>query len=276
MVKWDGELGQFGLVTVGAHCQNAPDEAVRAKATSLGVRYSITKGVFGLGGGGIPHCYIFDSKGDCVYDGSPLDPKAEAALRTTVGKGLTSGIEKPTKGMAPLVDALGKGQSPFLVMPRIVGLLKSTDKETAEQAKQVVDNFTSDAQKKFEEADALKESDPYGAYTLLEKIPGAYKGTPVGTKAGELLAKLGKEKVVQAELKARPSLESVRKIDTYLTGVAEKAKVQDLKDSAFLKGNASSIDLMKRTLTAMKKNYPDAKTTEQAAAIGEKYGVVVK
>jgi hypothetical protein len=277
LVKWNEELSEYGLVVLGSHVQQGTKEQVQSKAASLGVTFNVTiqtRVQDGNDFSGLPHCVLFDHTGKCVYRGLPAG--AEKELRATLGKALADGIEKPSKPIAPLLEALAKGQSPAQVLPKVVPLLKSSNTDTAEQAKKLVENITAGAQKKVEKADALKEDDPVTAYVLIDKMPVLFKGTPVAAKANELITSLKKDKAVQAELKARTSLESVHKLDGLLSKAANEAKVEDLTDARFLKANAPSIDQLKRTLLQMHKSYPETKATQQALVIGEKYGVTVK
>jgi hypothetical protein len=265
-------------VVIGSHVQEGGKEQVQAKATSLGVNYSISIQTHVKDGNdfnGIPHCMLFDHTGKCIYRGSPSE--VEKDLVAAVGKALGDGIDKPGTSIAPLLEALAKGQqTPANVLQRAVPLLKSPNAQTAQGAAKLVENLTAGARKKVEDADTLKSTDPLEAFGMVEKIPVTFKGTAVATKAADLLTELKKDKAVQAELKARPSLDAVRKLDAALTQTAEQARVTDLKDPKFLKATAPTIDQLKRALQQMNKSYPDAKATQQASVIGEKYGVTVK
>jgi hypothetical protein len=277
LVKWNEELSDYGLVILGSHVQAGSKAQVQSKAASLGVTFNITIQTRVQDGddfSGLPHCMLFDHTGKCVYCGLPAG--AEKEIRTTLGKSLADGIEKPGKPVAPFLEALAKGQSPALVLQKVVPLLKSSNTDTAEQAKKLVENLTAGAQKKLEKAEALKEDDPATAYVLIDKMPVLFKGTPVAARANELITSLKKDKAVQAELKARTSLESVHKLDGLLSRAADKANIEDPKDGSFLKANASSIDQLKRLLLQMHKSYPETKATQQALVIGEKYGVTLK
>src|SRR5947208_1504290 len=100
LVRWNDELGDFGLVVLGFHVQNVPEDEIKRKAEALGIRFPVTKGgrVEGAKVEGIPHCFVFDHAGECVFDGHPN--KVEAKLRAAVGTALVesaslSEIQKP-------------------------------------------------------------------------------------------------------------------------------------------------------------------------------------
>ena len=136
----------------------------------------------------------------------------------------------------------------------------------AEEAKQLVEKLCFSGQEQFEEGEKLKDTDPFGAYLAVEKLPLQYRGTPLGTRADKLIAELKSDKAVLAEIKARPALATVKNIDAALTKSAQAAKVE-VSDPKFLKANKTSIQNLQRTVLAMKKSWPDSKSTEEALAI---------
>jgi len=276
LVRWQEELGNFGLVIIGPHAQGGSADAIKAKAQSLGVNFTIITGG-GVKGGtdfnGIPHAMLFDHTGKCLYRGSP--DAAEKGMRIALGKALVANMERTASSKSVLAqcESLKKGQSPAGVLPKLIPLLKAADKNTAEEAKLLVASLTASAQKRLDDAKPLLTDDPYTAYNLIEKVPTTFKGTPVATQANDMLTTLRKDKKVQAEMKARPSLDAVKKLDSSLSASAAKL---DPKAPAFLKQNAPTISKMKGTLQLMKKSWPDAKATQEAMVIGEKYGVVLR
>jgi hypothetical protein len=261
---------------VGAHVQNAPDDAVKAKCKALGIAYPVVKPGFKKQLDiGIPLCLLFDSTGKCIFRGKP--DAVEKQLRAAVGKSLVESLdEQPkSKSVVPLAASLKNGVSPVSVLQRALPLLKSKDSATADEAKQLVEKLCIVGQQQFEDAQKLKEESPFKAYLAAERLPAQYKGTPLGTRAEKLVAELKSDKAVMAEIKARPSLAAVKKIDETLSKSAALAKVE-VTDPKFLKANNTALQNLKRTVLAMKKSWPDSKSTEEAVAIAEKYGIVVK
>jgi hypothetical protein len=274
LVRWNNELSEFGLVVVGAHVQNASDEEVSAKSRELGINFAVVKGASaaGLEFKGIPHAVLFDHTGKCLYQGSPEG--AEKLLRPAIGKALAESMSKApsSKAVVPLVEALKRGQTPGGVLQKALPLQKSPEASTAEEATQLINALTAGASKRVEAAEALMAEDPLGAFDRLERVPAAWKGTAVAAKANNLLTTLRKDKTVAAELKARPMLESVRKLDGALSASARNAKI-DPKAPVFQKVHAVTLRKMRTTLQQMKKTWPDARATAQALELGEKYGV---
>jgi hypothetical protein len=126
---------------------------------------------------------------------------------------------------------------------------------------------------KLEKAKDLADTDPVAAYFLAERLPASFKGTPLAKDAGELLAKLRKDRAVVAELSAIKALEPIRKIDQHLV---MKAGADEPMKGDFQKNNATLLRQLKDRVQQMKKSWPDAKATQEAVAVGDRYGVVLK
>ena len=264
------ELGDFGLVVVGSHVQSAKPEQIKSVAASRGANFSITDGTRVAGGNdfqGIPHVMVFDHTGACVFRGAPKE--AEHRARLAVGEMLVAnaGREKFTTQLAPVVADLKKGVAPSAVLPRVVSQLTAA-KEAGADAKALLASITAAGQKKLETAQEKTGTEPIEAFLLVEKLPAAYKGTPLAKEAAALVAKLKKDKAVVAELAARPGLEAVRQIDSQLAA----RPGSDLPSAAdFQKGNADLLKQLKAKVAQMKKNWPDAKATTEATGIAERY-----
>ena len=112
-------------------------------------------------------------------------------------------------------------------------------------------------------------SKPVDAYLLIEKLPATYKGTPVARSATDLMGKLKKDKAVAMELSARPALEAIRKIEKQLDARSEGVNPQKMEE--FRKANAPLLKQLKNRLAAMKKSWPEAKATQDATAIADKF-----
>jgi hypothetical protein len=273
LARLDDELGDFGLVVVGVQSQAATPEEVRAKAAGFGVRYPIAAGggVTGVTIDTIPRTFVFDHSGKCVFDGHPAE--AEAKARAALGEALiaAAGRESFPKGMSGHLDALRKGQNPAAVLAKLAPLQKSVDKDTAEAAKALAGAILATGQQRLDATAAAAEKSPIEAFDAATRLAATLKGTPVGTRANELAAKLRPDKAVQAELKARPVLEQVKALDAALAAAAQN-KV-DPGSEAFRKAFAPQLKQLTGLNQQMKRNWPDAPATAAAAAVAEKYGV---
>jgi hypothetical protein len=277
LVRWHEQLRDFGLVVVGPHCQQATAAQVKAKALSVGVTFTVVASGGVQNGNdfrGIPHCMLFDHTGKCLYRGSPSG--VEAPLRVAVGTALVERTGKSdfSKPLAPLVAALKKGQSPMAVLQRLIPLQKSKNARTAEDAKLLAGQLLEGAQQRVEEAAQKVKDDPVTAYEQLSRVVKTFKGTPVAAKATKMLTDLKKDKAVMAEMRARPSMEAIKKLDDMLN--ARVGQDIDRKGAQFQLAFAATLKQMQRIVQRMKKSWPDARATQEAVKIADRYGVVVK
>jgi hypothetical protein len=275
VAQLSAELGSFGLVVVGAHSQEAAPEKVKAVATSRGVAFTNVQFVNlegDNGSKGIPHVIVFDHTGKCVYRGSP--DGAEVKMRIALGKALAAKFEgTPTKAITGLLENLKKGLAPTGVLQKALSMTKSSEKETSEQAKELVSKMTEHADKDVSQIENQRSTNPVGAYLRAAKISTDLKGTPAGNKAAEIAAELKKDKTVIADAKARPMLELIQATDDALRDVLGK---EDPKGKEFQKAQASILKQMQTAIKKMKASYPDAPSTKEALDIAEKYGLSVK
>jgi hypothetical protein len=96
----------------------------------------------------------------------------------------------------------------------------------------------------------------------------------VAARASALLATLRKDKAVAEEQKARPALESIKKVDAFLT--KQTGGKLDPKDPAFQKTNAIYLNSLRSGVQSMQKLYPKARATQEAVQIADKYGIMLK
>jgi hypothetical protein len=273
VTSWHKELADFGLVTVAAHSQKAKPEDVVASARARGVGVPIVASgavANGMDFKELPHCFLFDHTGQCVYRGDPF--QVETELRAAVGKAIVAGtnVGEFTKTLTGYAEALQKGKPPAPILQKIISHQKSPDEDTAEQAKLLVEQMTAVGRKRLEAAETLKDNDPVEAYFLVERLPAVFKSTPVATGADKLLVQLKKNKSVTLELKARPYLENVKKLGDHLTG---KAGSFDPMLPKFQEANQVALNQMRTLLQQMTKEWPTTRATEEAKRIGEGFGV---
>jgi hypothetical protein len=274
LVKWHDELSEFGLVVLAPHRQQAEPGEVKAVARTLGVNYTVTTGhVAGGGGGSIPHCFVFDAEGKCVHDGGPdgVDAKLRAALGTAlVAK---AGRDDFTKVVAPHAEALKAGRPPAGVLAKLLPLTRHADAATAAQAKALAEALTEPARTALAAARAQKADDPVAAHDRVQRLSTTFRNTPLGTDAARLLAELKADKVVAAELRARPFLDKVKALDAAL---AKLLGERDAKDPAFQKAAAAYLKQLRNLVVQLQRTYPNARATQEAVGLAEKFGVTLK
>jgi hypothetical protein len=271
LVRWHDELADFGLVIVAPHRQKATDDEVRSVARARGINYTVTTGhVAGGKGTGIPHSFIFDANGKCVFEGHPAE--AEKALRATFGAALVAKADRSSfpKLVAAQADALKAGKPPAGVLTKLQPLTRAPDAETAAAAKALADVLTAPAKAALAAAKAQRADDPLAAYDRVQRLTVTFKGTPVGADAVKFFAELKADRAVTAELKARPLLEKVRALDQVLGKVLGE---KEAPDDAFRKATGPQLKQLKDVIGQMKRAVPDARATKDAVVLAEKYGV---
>jgi hypothetical protein len=275
---WDAELGDFGLTTVGVHMTGTKPRDVAAAAKSHGLTFPVTDTPWNSNrlvadSKDFPIALVFEPLGICVYRGSAFN--AEETLRSAVGGALVAraDIGSVPMPLASIVDALEQGKSPPSVLPRLVPLTRSPDSETATAAKALLEALTESGRKTLDEAEALAKDDPVSAYLRVERVPVLYKETPVAAKATDLIAKLKTERAVTLEVRARTSLVTMKKIDTELSS---RPGSFDPASEKFRKDNVLLLRQLEDGAAQMRKSWPNARATEDAVHIAEKYGLVIR
>jgi hypothetical protein len=191
-----------------------------------------------------------------------------------VGKALAAGAgEAPPKLLVPLLESLRHGKPPSSTVSRLAPLTRSSDAETAAAAKRLMERITEAGQKTLQQAGPLVKTNPLEAFLLLERLPVVFKDSLVAVKANDQLTRLKLTKPVQTELRARPALASIRKLDTELSS---KPGSFDPRQSGFREDNAALLQKLQDAAQQMKKAWPAARATEQAVSIAERYGLTVR
>ncbi len=271
------ELSPYGLfVAAGTGQLVPPDDLKRDLAdrhlpfptvASLMLRDNVDRQRFS--GRKASHTLVFDRDGECVFRGSGHDaaPHVRAAVgRQVVAKAVSGETPKTLK---PITDALSGGQPLLDVLPKLYPQAMSSDKTVSEPAKELLGTLTAPGQKALDEAKKMAKTDPVGAFTLLEEHTGKYKGTPVGDKIADTLVNLKLDPTVAAELKARTAFEPIRKLDA---AILAQPGGFDPTSASFREKNGRAIAELLAAVEQFKKKYPKAKVTEQAEALGKKYG----
>lgn len=98
----DRRYSKKGLLLIGAESQQSSTEDIQEIVDEHRVKFPITKGASGpISVPGIPHMFVFDTKGKLVFAGHPGNSDAEKAIKKAL-KGATAaeGGESDGKGSA--------------------------------------------------------------------------------------------------------------------------------------------------------------------------------
>ena len=269
---WHTDMRDFGLITVGEETGDMPAEELKKIARLRDVSFPIVSDVefpdperFRL-----PHSVVFDHTGKCIFRGAPLD--AEMYARIAIGKGLLAkaGKEPAAAGSRPVVELLETGSPMPQVFTKLSEQLRKATGDGADELKRIQTVLTETGKKALDDATARSKEDPAAAYFDAEKVRGAYKNTPLEKPANDLMLKLRGTPKVESEMRARPSLEAIKKLDTQLSG---RDQSFNPKSPVFREENAALLKQLSDAIEKMRKAYPNMRATEDAVKIAERWGV---
>jgi hypothetical protein len=100
-----------------------------------------------------------------------------------------------------------------------------------------------------------------------------FKNTQLASKAADQLNTLKIDKEVALELRAKPALDAVRKLETTLSG---KPRSFDPLLPQFQRDNAALLQQLREAIEKVRKQASGSKAAEEAVFIGEKYAIKVK
>lgn len=271
----DAELRDFGLTTVGIHLTGRQSAKIEETARAKGVTFAITEDRWTQDSlvkesKDFPLALVFDESGQCVFRGSPM--AAEDAVRVAVGKAIVAslGTKEIPQALAATVKALQQGKPPSSQFAKLHQLLKSSNPEVSKATQTLMSRLTAAGEKELEAIHAQVKSEPVRAFVRLESLAIRYKDSPVGDKANALSQKLRSDAAVNAELRARPSLTKIKRIDTEL---GSRPGAFDPSQPKFQRDNAVLLQQLQIAIAQMKKSHANTIATEEAVKIGTKYGV---
>ena len=269
---WHVDLRDFGLITIGAETADMQAEELRKIARSRDFQIPLVADAefpsperFIL-----PHSAVFDHTGQCIFRGAPLD--AEMYVRIAVGKAVLAraGKEPTGTGARAVADLLNVGSPMPQVFTKLAEQLRRASGESADELKQLQSVLTETAKKKLDGATARSKEDPISAFFDAEQVRAAYRNTSLEKPANDLMLKLRGTPKVENEMRARPSLEAIKKLDTQLSGrdMSFNPKALDFREE-----NALLLKQLSDAIEKMRKAYPNMRATEEAVKIAERWSV---
>jgi len=238
------------------------------------VNYTIVQGgrVLEDNSRGIPHMFLFDHTGKCVFEGHPSG--AANAVKTTMAAAPHPLLaDLPLKKLAKLRQALKSGQPVGTVLKQAKSKTNASDAETAAEAQGIVERCAAYGDKVMKEAEELAESDPYECCALLEKIKKDFAGTDQGAAADKKLAERKRDKAFMAQYDAGKIFAEIMKAGAELKGVGTKPV--DLSDKTCLKANRPAATKIAAGIAALKKKHADTKYCAEALQYAKTIGLQV-
>jgi thiol-disulfide isomerase/thioredoxin len=269
-------LGPEGLVVIGAHAQGGSADEIRPHVAKLGLTFPVVENASVDGARdleGIPHCMLFDHTGRCIYRGSPFEVHDAAVAAVKAAPGAILGGRTLVKLTDFNKDLRDERKFP-VVMKRALGLERSNDADTADEASFVVGRIEEYGKRLLSEATAAKTDDPARATDLLDRCTIILKGTPSGIEAAKLRAEWERDKEFQAVVKAHQQMARLEEIQSAIHeqfGNGGKRMTEEMaaRIPSAVKGR---IRLLAQTII---KAAPDSPLAKRATDIAAELGVIV-
>jgi hypothetical protein len=266
------ELQDFGLVAFGVETEDAPADYMRKVARQRGLAFPIVSDTaFGNRGGyRLPHAYVFDHAGKCVFRGNPLD--AEAYTRVAVGGAVLARAEASStdKAAKPVADLLSQGAPMPQVFTKLTEQIRTTPKDGAVGLRALQTALTAGAQKVLDAAKGTEKADPVAAYFDAKRLATAYKGTPIERPAIDLTNRLVGNTKVEREVRAHGALAPLQKLDAQLAG---KDMSFDPQLPDFREDNAALLKQLAEAVEKVRRTYPGTRAADEAIRLAERWDV---
>jgi hypothetical protein len=278
--NWEKELGPLGLLAVAVHQSGVkmPDATgapfdLKKTVQARGITIPVNDGKWYFDSvvkdfKSFPMCAVYSHDGRGIFLGSPFE--AEALVRGAVGQAVTEDLDDAPKQVAAIVEALREGKTPVSQFGKLTSLSKSKDEEIAKPAGTLLARLTEPGTKILEETEAKLKDAPYDSYVTLERLIAAYKETPVAFKAATYVYQLRSNKEVANELRAKPNLEKIQKMESELTA---RLGPYSPANRRFRQENAMLLRQLDLAIRQMQQANPGTRAAEQALRIGERFGV---
>ena len=271
MNPWYTDLRDHGLIVIGVETSKAAPDAIRKLARRREVEFPIADDVrlpitetFAL-----PHSLLFDHTGKCVFRRAvDAEPYVGIAVgRAILAKTGKESFSKPARAVADLLEA-GSPMPP--VFTKLAAEIRTATGEAADELKQIAGGPDGRRAEGPRRRNGQGEGRPGGGVLRGGAAAGGDRGTPVEKSANQLLLKLRGMPKVEAEVRARPSLTAIKKLDAQLSG-------QDLSFNPqlpeFRANNAALLKQLGDAVEKIRKAYPNMRATEEATKIAERWGV---
>ncbi|MBI3272146.1 MAG: hypothetical protein HYZ53_24340 [Planctomycetes bacterium] len=262
------------VVVIGPHCQNVGQTDVVALCKSWKVNFTITDNgnVNGIDWKGIPKSFVFDHKGQLIFNGRPdsdMEKKIEAAIKAApdwlVG-------EEPYTKLRSQASAVAARKGLGKALAECRTLAADPDPATAQEAKRLLDRLDPYGKDLLSNARTLEWSDPAKALELYAKASSLFQGDTIGTDAAEALKRLKADEKFQKELSASQALSRVRDAAEGLKPCRNGNPLELATCEACKKKNAALIGSLVPGLRALMQKYAGTNAAKDAETLLKSMG----
>jgi len=268
-----------GLIVISMYKGEGDADDLREYLQKRGVTYTAQKGgkveIYSGVTVLIPHVYIFDHTGACVYRGYANHEKTMNTLRDVMKRAPAPAFAKiKLARLQRLSDAMKAGRPPHSVFAEATKLCTHEDEEIAAEANLVVEALQDFGRRKLDLAAPLKKTKPAKYLETLGAIARDFRGMEAGKTARDTIAQLRKDEAFSKELRAYRMLEKLKELEGRLRPI-RTAEGSDTTSERFRKKNAAALGSIAKGIRAMRAAFPDSSATAQAEELGEKYGIIL-
>jgi len=261
------------LVIVGVHCQNATKDQVVAMVRDAKINYTIVNSgqVKGKNFSGIPMYFLFNHKGELVYEGrtegvdAPLEAAVKAAPDWLAGDHPYSKLRSQA---AQVAGRRGLGK----VLAECRKLAEGTDEASAQEAKWLMERLEPYGKGLLEKAKDAETQDAERAMSLYDQASKLFAGDPIGDEGAAAVKRLKEDPAFKKELDAAKAFKAVQ------AGIEKMKPCRSTEELDLAtcveckKKNAAAIASLAGQLHAIVKKYEGTNAARQAADLLEAWG----
>ncbi len=200
--KLHNEGSSKGLVVLGAHAQGPAKAQALAIARAQRVKYTILSGatVPGASFGGLPHVFVFDHRGEVVYEGYP-GRKMDQALAEAM-KRRPAPVSGETQYTVMRSAALKAARGRLGEAWKECTAKKDAAGAAGREARSLLASLDAQAKRLLSKAEQEMDRSPSECVSALETLKRKFADTPHAERADARLKELAGDEQFQMELKA--------------------------------------------------------------------------
>ncbi len=272
LVSWTRQYASYGLYVIASHVQRATKEKIErfCRLNRLNFTVVTSAQVEGDTSRFIPHMWIFDHTGKCVWEGHP--GTAAKPLKDIMEKcphPLLAGLK--LNKLSAINTALKKGYPPGKILRQLRSKARSRDPEVAAEAKQIAARLNAHGEKLLKKAEECRSGDPYQCYVLYEKLKKDFSGSDIAKEAEKKLRELKKDKAFMKEYQAGKIFAAIRLYADQLKPLPGGSI--DLSDPDCSKLNRKVVRRIVSAALLLKKRYSDTTYYEKAKGCLNRLGL---
>lgn len=277
--RWHQQYERQGLIVIGMNTDEQDRRKQEVFLKKKGVTYTMQNGGDVMIRDGItimlPHVFLFDYTGSCVFRGRADHGEAKDALRDTMNRAPAPPFAKiKLARLQRLSDWMKAGRPPHSVFGEATKLSAHEDEQITAEASLVMEALKNFGQKKLDLAAGVKEAEPQKYLEALAAIARDFRGMGAGETARDTIAELRKDKAFVKELRACQMLEKLKKLESRLRPI-RTANGPDTTSELFRSKNAGTLRTISSGIRAMRAKFPGSNAIAGAEELGRKYGILL-